>query len=215
MKYFMLHNLVKIFFMLICLCSFYYLNAHAKVSGIEHAVFRITNFQQRPDWQSPWKLKPTVRGQGSGFLIKNDFILTNAHVVSDSRMLLVNKISSSKPFLADVFAIAHDSDLALLKVRDPNFYLNLNPLKLGGIPKLRSRVRAYGYPMGGQELSRTEGVVSRIEFGTYVHSGIDSHLLVQTDSAINPGNSGGPITQSGKAIGVAFQSNLTNIKLFL
>ena len=208
MKYFMLHNLVKIFFMLICLCSFYYLNAHAKVSGIEHAVFRITNFQQRPDWQSPWKLKPTIRGQGSGFLIKNDLILTNAHVVSDSRMILVNKISSSKPFLADVFAIAHDSDLALLKVRDPNFYLNLNPLKLGGIPKLRSRVRAYGYPMGGQELSRTEGVVSRIEFGTYVHSGIDSHLLVQTDSAINPGNSGGPVTQHGKVIGVAFQSNL-------
>ena len=208
MKYFMLHNLVKIFFMLICLCSFYYLNAHAKVSGIEHAVFRITNFQQRPDWQSPWKLKPTVRGQGSGFLIKNNLILTNAHVVSDSRMILVNKISSSKPFLADVFAIAHDSDLALLKVRDPNFYLNLNPLKLGGIPKLRSRVRAYGYPMGGQELSRTEGVVSRIEFGTYVHSGIDSHLLVQTDSAINPGNSGGPVTQHGKVIGVAFQSNL-------
>jgi hypothetical protein len=62
--------------------------------------------------------------------------------------------------------------------------------------------------MGGQELSRTEGVVSRIEFGVYVHPGIDSHLLVQTDSAINPGNSGGPVTQSGKAIGVAFQSNL-------
>ena len=81
---------------------------------LEQSVFRITNFQQRPDWKSPWKMKPTKKGQGSGFLIENGFILTNAHVVSDSRMLLVNKLSSPNPFLADVVAIAHDSDLALL-----------------------------------------------------------------------------------------------------
>ena len=154
-------------------------------------------------------MKPTTKDQGSGFLIHDGFILTNAHVVSDSRMLLVNKLSSPNPFLADVVAIAHDSDLALLKVRDPDFYKNLTPLELGGVPELQSRVRAYGYPVGGHELSRTEGVVSRIEFGTYIHPGIDSHLLIQTDSAINPGNSGGPVTQSGQAIGVAFQSNLS------
>ena len=176
---------------------------------IEHSVFRITNFQQRPDWKSPWKMKPTTKDQGSGFLIHDEYILTNAHVVSDSRMLLVNKLSSPNPFLADVVAIAHDSDLALLKVRDSNFYKHLTPLELGGVPDLQSRVRAYGYPAGGHELSRTEGVVSRIEFGTYIHPGIDSHLLIQTDSAINPGNSGGPVTQSGLAVGVAFQSNLS------
>ena len=204
----MLYFKVKFYFLQICLWTVVLSTAQASSDRIEQSVFRITNFQQSPDWQSPWKLKPTGRGQGSGFLINDDLILTNAHVVSDSRMLLVNKISSPEPFLADVVAIAHDSDLALLKVRDSKFYLNLTPLKLGGLPELRSRVRAYGYPMGGQELSRTEGVVSRIEFGTYVHPGIDSHLLVQTDSAINPGNSGGPVTQSGKAIGVAFQSNL-------
>ena len=184
-------------------------NGFAATDDIEHSVFRITNFQQRPDWKSPWKMKPTTKDQGSGFLIHDGFILTNAHVVSDSRMLLVNKLSSPNPFLADVVAIAHDSDLALLKVRDPGFYKNLTPLELGGVPELQSRVRAYGYPVGGHELSRTEGVVSRIEFGTYIHPGIDSHLLIQTDSAINPGNSGGPVTQSGQAIGVAFQSNLS------
>ena len=204
----MLHFIFKFFFLLIYLWTVALSPTRATVDRIEQSVFRITNYQQSPDWQSPWKLKPTGRRQGSGFLIQDNLILTNAHVVSDSRMLLVNKISSPAPFLADVVAIAHDSDLALLKVRNSNFYLNLNPLQLGGIPELRSRVRAYGYPIGGQELSRTEGVVSRIEFGTYVHTGIDSHLLVQTDSAINPGNSGGPITQSGKAVGVAFQSNL-------
>ena len=198
-------NLIAI----LSLCFIYPNNGFASTDYIEHSVFRITNFQQRPDWKSPWKMKPTTKDQGSGFLIQDGFILTNAHVVSDSRMLLVNKLSSPNPFLADVFAIAHDSDLALLKVRDLDFYKNLTPLKLGGVPELRSRVRAYGYPVGGHELSRTEGVVSRIEFGTYIHPGIDSHLLIQTDSAINPGNSGGPVTQSGQAIGVAFQSNLS------
>jgi len=180
----------------------------ASSNKIEQSVFRITNFQQIPDWQSPWKIKSNTKGQGSGFLIKNNLILTNAHVVSNSRMLLINKTSSPEPFVADVVSIAHDSDLALLKVREERFYLGLKPLELGNIPKLRSRVIAYGYPIGGKELSRTQGVVSRIEFGTYIHSGIDSHLLIQTDSAINPGNSGGPVTQFDKVIGVAFQSNL-------
>ena len=194
---------------ILSLCFISVSNGFAGSDYLEQSVFRITNFQQRPDWKSPWKMKPTTKDQGSGFLIQDKFILTNAHVVSNSRMLLVNKLSSPNPFLADVAAIAHDSDLALLKVRDPDFYKNLTPLDLGGVPKLQSRVRAYGYPAGGNELSRTEGVVSRIEFGTYLHSGIDSHLLIQTDSAINPGNSGGPVTQSGQAVGVAFQSNLS------
>ena len=198
-------NLIAI----LSLCFVSVSNGFAATDYIEHSVFRITNFQQRPDWKSPWKMKSTTKDQGTGFLIHDGFILTNAHVVSDSRMLLVNKLSSPNPFLADVVAIAHDSDLALLKVRDTDFYKNLTPLELGGVPELQSRVRAYGYPVGGHELSRTEGVVSRIEFGTYIHPGIDSHLLIQTDSAINPGNSGGPVTQSGQAIGVAFQSNLS------
>ncbi|HIB46414.1 MAG TPA: serine protease [Candidatus Lambdaproteobacteria bacterium] len=204
----MFHSKAKFYFVLVCLWNAALTPVLASPDKIEQSVFRITNYQQSPNWQSPWKMKPTNRGLGSGFLIQDNLILTNAHVVSDSRILLVNKISNPEPFLADVVAIAHDSDLALLKVRDANFYQDLTPLELGGIPELRSRVRAYGYPMGGQELSRTEGVVSRIEFGTYVHPGIDSHLLIQTDSAINPGNSGGPVTQSGRVIGVAFQSNL-------
>ena len=65
-------------------------NGFAASDYIEQSVLRITNFQQRPDWKSPWKMKPTTKDQGSGFLIQEGFILTNAHVVSDSRMLLVN-----------------------------------------------------------------------------------------------------------------------------
>ncbi|RZA19173.1 MAG: serine protease, partial [Proteobacteria bacterium] len=63
-----------------------------------------------------------------------------------------------------------------------------------------------GYPTGGEQLSITQGVVSRVSYRRYVHTGSDSHLLVQVDSAINPGNSGGPVIQKDKVVGVAFQS---------
>ncbi|MGK5091880.1 trypsin-like peptidase domain-containing protein [Deltaproteobacteria bacterium TL4] len=179
----------------------------ASPNEVEQAVVRIINYQQTPNWHAPWMMNTTTTGTGSGFLIQNQWILTNAHVVSDSKLLLVNKISTPEPFVADVVAIAHDSDLALLKVRNSEFYEGMQALKFGKIPDLLSHVRTYGFPVGGQKISRTEGVVSRIEFGTYVHPGIDSHLLVQTDSAINPGNSGGPVIQEGLVVGLAFQSN--------
>jgi hypothetical protein len=54
-------------------------------------------------------------------------------------------------------------------------------------------------------VSSTAGIVSRVESRGYVHSGIDAHLVVQTDAAINPGNSGGPVVQDGRVVGVAFQ----------
>ena len=174
---------------------------------VEQAVVRLTNYQQSPNWNAPWRMKPPQPSTGTGFLVEPGLILTSAHVVSDSRMLLVHKPSVPEPFIAKVMAVAHDSDLALLQVDDPSFYEGLTPLPFGELPVLQSRVQAYGYPLGGEELSHTAGVVSRIEFGTYVHPGVDSHLLIQTDTAINPGNSGGPVVQEGKVVGVAFQSN--------
>jgi S1-C subfamily serine protease len=195
-------NIITIFFLI---NSFAFANVDE--NKVEQSVVLITNHQQHPDWQSPWKMMSTTTTSGSGFLIHNQWILTNAHVVSNSRLLIVNKFNMSQPFIADVFAVAHDSDLAVLKVRDPRFYENMEPLKFGNMPELRSNVRTYGYPAGGQKISRTEGVVSRFEFGNYVHPGVDAHLLVQTDSAINPGNSGGPVLQQNKVVGVAFQSN--------
>jgi hypothetical protein len=73
------------------------------------------------------------------------------------------------------------------------------------VPQLESQVRVIGYPIGGERLSVTRGVVSRIDFSSYSHSRADQHLIVQIDAAINPGNSGGPVVQDGKVVGVAFQ----------
>jgi S1-C subfamily serine protease len=175
--------------------------------SIEQAVVNIEVTSQRADWFSPWQDQRLVQASGSGFLIGPHRIMTNAHVVSDAKQIVVRRSAQSQVYFAQVEFIAHDGDLAILKIADPEFDRGVTPLAIGDLPSLRSRVRTYGFPAGGDRISRTEGVVSRIQFITYLHSGVDNHLAVQTDSAINPGNSGGPVMQEGKVVGVAFQTN--------
>ena len=83
--------------------------------------------------------------------------------------------------------------------------LPLVQLGMAGLPRLASEVVAVGFPVGGDDVSATRGVVSRILVG-----GLTDNLCVQIDAAINPGNSGGPVFDGvGKLVGVAF-SGLMN-----
>jgi hypothetical protein len=76
---------------------------------------------------------------------------------------------------------------------------------LGGLPELRQEVLVLGFPVGGDTLSVTRGVVSRIEHQVYVHDRTEL-LAGQIDGAVNPGNSGGPVLAQGKVVGVAMQT---------
>ncbi|OHD64226.1 MAG: hypothetical protein A2176_00765 [Spirochaetes bacterium RBG_13_51_14] len=174
---------------------------------ISKGTVKIIKTSIRPDYNLPWKMKEPETSLGSGAIIKGRLILTNAHVVSDSTYIQVKKESDPEMYEAEIMFIAHDCDLALLKVKDGRFYQNIMELDLGGIPELRSKVTTYGYPMGGSRISITEGVTSRIEIGEYSHSGGVSFLMIQTDAAINPGNSGGPVMQKNQIVGVAFQAS--------
>jgi len=158
-----------------------------------------------PDFCTPWKLTSYRSKSGSGSIVERNLILTNAHVVSDATLIQVQKDNDPEKYTARALFVSHESDLALLQVEDMRFFSGTSPLALGGIPGLRSKVVTYGYPVGGASISITEGVVSRIEIGTYVHDGKSRLLMIQTDAAINPGNSGGPVIQDGKIVGVAFQ----------
>jgi S1-C subfamily serine protease len=174
---------------------------------VSDSVLRIEVFHSRYDWTSPWRSVPGQTVSGSGFVIADGRILTNAHVVSDAHQITVKRPDVAEPAVASVEAIGHDCDLAILRVADKSFLKGVRALKLGDdVPLLRSQVITYGYPEGGTEVSNTAGIVSRVEFQPYIHTGTDWHLAVQTDAAINPGNSGGPVMQGGKVVGVAFQS---------
>jgi len=97
--------------------------------------------------------------------------------------------------------VCNDSDLALLKPTDDTFFKDIQPLKIGPMPPLRHRIYVAGFPIGGEEISVTEGVVSRIEIQPYSHS-LKQLLAITVDAAINSGNSGGPVmNQHGELIG--------------
>lgn len=186
----------------------------------EKSVIQIATFSQQPAWDAPWRFDAVRRAGGSGFVIQTERgkrIMSNAHVVSWDRQIHVRRYQDPRPYGAKVEFIGYDCDLALLAVEDESFFEGLEPLGFGELPKVRSTVVTYGYPAGGEQISYTRGVVSRVEMQTYVHIGNRTLLGVQTDAAINPGNSGGPVIQDDLVVGVAFQGvqGLENTGFFI
>ena len=171
----------------------------------ERSVVQILTYAQQPVWEAPWRFDMVRPMGGSGFVIKGKRIMTNAHVVSWARQIIVRRYQDPRPYVAEVEYVGHDCDLAILTVSEERFFDQIEPLDLGDLPKVRSTVVTYGYPAGGDEISYTRGVVSRIELQPYAHIGNRHLLTVQTDAAINPGNSGGPVIQDDRVVGVAFQ----------
>jgi S1-C subfamily serine protease len=172
---------------------------------VQKSLVRITATSVEPDYRAPWNAGGLERGVGAGFVISGNRIMTNAHVVANSRYLTVERDGDPNKYPAKVQFIANDCDLAVITVSAPDFFKDMLPLRFGGIPALESTVSAYGYPIGGERMSVTTGIVSRIDFQLYTHSSVDQHLAIQISAQINPGNSGGPVMQDGKVVGVAFQ----------
>jgi S1-C subfamily serine protease len=172
---------------------------------LQKGIVRVYCFAEKIDYFTPWNSGSIGRGTGTGFFIGDSWLLTNAHVVSNARYLAVKREGDPQPYPARIKYIAHDCDLALLEVEDESFFEPMTALEFGDMPALSSEVQVIGYPIGGERISVTSGVVSRIEIRPYAHSGVDAHLAIQIDAAINPGNSGGPVFQDGKVVGVAFQ----------
>ncbi|XP_024515363.1 protease Do-like 2, chloroplastic [Selaginella moellendorffii] len=169
-------------------------------------VVKVYCTHSEPDYSLPWQKQRQFMSTGSGFVISGRRLLTNAHCVEHHTQVQVKKRGDDTKFVARVLAEGPDCDLALLTVDSEEFWEAVEPLKFGSLPRLQDPVIVVGYPMGGETISVTSGVVSRIEVTSYVH-GASELLGVQIDAAINAGNSGGPaFNEEGECVGIAFQS---------
>ena len=171
-----------------------------------NGVVRVEVVSAVPDVFLPWRTE-IEESSGSGVVVPGKRILTNAHVASGATHLTVRKQSSDDPYPAHVEFIDNDCDLALLTVDDESFFDDIEPLPWGGSPRVRMRVVVAGFPKGGEEISFTEGIVSRVELQTYVLS-LRELPAAQIDAAINSGNSGGPVldVETEELVGIAFQA---------
>ena len=171
----------------------------------QSSVVKIVAGCRAPDYFQPWDMNYQNTRFGSGFIVEGKRIMTNAHVVSDQVYIQVIKVGDPKKYTAKVEYMAHDCEIALLKVEDEAFFAGTKPVRFGGIPQQRDRVAAYGFPTGGEVLSITEGIVSRVEMQNYSHSQRE-FPAIQIDAAINAGNSGGPVFKGDEVVGISFQT---------
>ncbi|CAN6561396.1 unnamed protein product [Malus baccata var. baccata] len=170
-----------------------------------NAVVKVYCTHTAPDYSLPWQKQRQYTSTGSAFMIGDGKLLTNAHCVEHYTQVKVTRRGDDTKFVAKVLARGVDCDIALLSVESEEFWKGAEPLQLGSLPHLQEGVTVVGYPLGGDTISVTKGVVSRIEVTPYAHGSSDL-LGIQIDAAINPGNSGGPaFNDQGECIGVAFQ----------
>jgi S1-C subfamily serine protease len=171
--------------------------------SIENSVVKVFSTVRHPDPFKPWTKQAPSEISGSGVVIEGKRILTNAHVVLYASQVQVQASAAGDKVSATVIAIAPGIDLAILKLDDASFFDAHPPVaRASKLPHIKDAVLAYGFPTGGNSLSITKGIVSRIEFVSYNYP--VSGLRIQVDAAINPGNSGGPAIAGDKMIGLAF-----------
>lgn len=170
-----------------------------------NAVVKVYCTHTEPDYSLPWQKQRQYTSTGSAFMIGGGKLLTNAHCVEHHTQVKVKRRGDDTKYVATVLAKGVECDIALLSVESEGFWKGTEPLHFGRLPCLQDAVTVVGYPLGGDTISVTKGVVSRIEVTSYAHGAADL-LGIQIDAAINPGNSGGPaFNDSGECIGIAFQ----------
>src|SRR5215475_11275110 len=172
-------------------------------ANVENAVVKVFSTLRYPDPFKPWAKQSPAEVTASGVVIEGKRILTNAHVVLYSSQVQIQANQAGDKLSATVVAVAPGIDLAVLKLDDESFFKTHAPInRAQGLPDIKDPVLAYGYPTGGNALSITKGIISRIEFVPYNYP--VSGLRIQIDAAINPGNSGGPAIAADRMIGLAF-----------
>jgi serine protease Do len=138
---------------------------------------------------------------GSGVIIdgKRGFILTNAHVVTQSDAISV-ALEDEREFQAQIVGMDPDSDLAVLKIGNQE---DLPAIEMGNSEDLMigETVVAIGNPFGFSH-TVTTGVISALNRSVRTDDMV-YHNFIQTDASINPGNSGGPLLNiHGDLIGI-------------
>jgi hypothetical protein len=136
--------------------------------------------------------------KGSGFVVSENVIATNYHVISlgNEGYIQKSQTDSVKIPIKKIIAVDVENDLALLEVDNlnlPNLEISKEPLSIG------EKIYVTGNPMG---LSGTfsDGIIS-------ANRKLLNIDVIQITAPVSSGSSGGPVFNvGGKVVGVVFLS---------
>lgn len=136
---------------------------------------------------------------GSGVIInaKKGLIITNAHVISNAKTIIVT-LNNGERYHAKLSRADEDFDIGIIQIKANNLkeiaLANSDNLEVGNF------VAAIGSPFGLEE-STTSGIISALN---RTHPHIENYQnFIQTDTPINPGNSGGAlVNMQGQLVGI-------------
>jgi hypothetical protein len=124
-------------------------------------VVQVFGVYTEPYFSLPWQRKRQFSSNNSGVIIDRRRVMTNAHSVKHHMQVKLKETRIIYKYLATVLVVGTECDIAMLT---PMQYL-----EFGTLPTLQDVVTIVGYPIGGDTISVTSGVVSRIKVLSYVH----------------------------------------------
>lgn len=189
-----------------------YMRYHDASILFEPGLFTIVEDQMEP--VSYLKLYPSVetiaiennpKWSGTGFALKNGYIVTNNHVAEDASDIEIFGVNGdfTKGYKAKVIGKDKVSDIAILKIEDPTIISSWTnpPYSVNfSMADVGEDVFALGYPLigtMGEEVKLTNGIISS-------RSGFEGDVTnYQISVPIQPGNSGGPMfNEDGELAGI-------------
>ncbi|AFO56205.1 putative periplasmic serine proteinase [Natrinema sp. J7-2] len=145
----------------------------------------------------------TGQGQGTGFVVDDAHVVTNAHVVGRSTAVDVRFIDGQWRSGSVVGTDPH-SDLAAVTVDTVPSAATPLPF-VDDQPSVGREVVAIGNPFN-LEGTVTTGIVSGTDRSIPAPTGYSIPDAIQTDAAVNPGNSGGPLMTLGGRVAAVINS---------
>lgn len=132
------------------------------------AVVKVYCVHSKPNFELPWQVRQQTTSKSTGFAVLDAdgerCILTNAHSVTYSSQVQLKKRGDDERYPAKVLAVGTECDVALLAVEDEEFWKGIMPLALSNdLPELQESVAVAGFPIGGDSLAISAGVVSRVQ----------------------------------------------------
>lgn len=142
---------------------------------------------------------------GSGFVVAEDRVVTNAHVVAGVDEPIVHA-AGRVPAAGRVVWFDPENDLAVIATDG----LGVAPLGLADPPAAEEDVAVAGYPFGGPLEIRPARVMASGPLTISVDDTTTSRDVVTLASDVDQGNSGGPVlTGDGLVGGVVFAKSQT------